>query len=546
MTLLPSGQVAGISSERARYHATRCGIRAGRDTPHRDLYPLVDIIFADRMGPAGLGDKGYHFTGHTLADGQWLMKWKPEDRQRFLTWLTEPGPVHEIEGARKRLLHDTLPHRVRSYDYPLRLYSTLRRRLAEHTTRSATVGQWRNTIRNLRDTGVREEEVAWSGLHEFLDLAEAAGKARLDREDLLSRIDFSDIRLELTNELTGDPEACPRFDDCAVILDGAGRLLAGLDLAPGEVPVVRFADPLLHYRVGYVKRPRSASAGPDRWFALDPYGRALPDPDPATGPYYGSAADAVGAVGRHAAGHYGLTTGLRANTKFEYMSLHGGDDYREWLVILPDYQPTQFTPHFTERNVLVHFRTKARRDRRGRRLLFIEEVQSDWHQRAARRDGPAQVRVPPAPFRKEWSLLALKLLLLHAVDEGYDGLAWSPAAVQTMRYGCPTEPVLRLYDHTLGEQLRRLSAPWDGHLGTGTIETKEPWIHPRRVGDFWSVADRSGRFVTRNRLSKAEAVALRDRHSKAIELSVPVFPIPGPMRAAIARDGLPLFGFTPA
>jgi len=71
-------------------------------------------------------------------------------------------------------------------------------------------------------------------------------------------------------------------------------------------------------------------------------------------------------------------TELTFRGRYRHLSLHGGEDYREWLVRLPNYYQSYFGPHFTERNVLLHMRTKTRVDWQGRKLLFIEEIQSDW------------------------------------------------------------------------------------------------------------------------------------------------------------------------
>ena len=58
------------------------------------------------------------------------------------------------------------------------------------------------------------------------------------------------------------------------------------------------------------------------------------------------------------------------------------------------------------------------------------------------------------------------------------------------------------------------------------------------------VRDREGRFATRKRLSKQQAIAICNRHRRTIELAVPVFHIPSPMRRKITNDAFPLFGET--
>ena len=142
-------------------------------------------------------------------------------------------------------------------------------------------------------------------------------------------------------------------------------------------------------------------------------------------------------------------------------------------------------PHWTQPNVLVHIRATDRVDAAGRKILYVEEIQSDWHEigrvrgytveenaakleaatedlrRAAADwdiwdkgevDTPrgvipvtgeepdvASVRsrirqinkgpVPPAPFKdtKAWTSLAVKRILRMAADEDYDGVAFARA-----------------------------------------------------------------------------------------------------------------------
>ena len=55
----------------------------------------------------------------------------------------------------------------------------------------------------------------------------------------------------------------------------------------------------------------------------------------------------------------------------------------DWLNSLRKDAPVAFTDsHHSEiPNVMVHIRTKDRVDSKGRKILFVEEIQSDWHQK---------------------------------------------------------------------------------------------------------------------------------------------------------------------
>ena len=148
--------------------------------------------------------------------------------------------------------------------------------------------------------------------------------------------------------------------------------------------------------------------------------------------------------------------------------------------------------HFDEPNILAHIRFNERSDNNGNNILFIEEIQSDWHQKG-RQEGykekynrnelkvlpeddanvfnnhqmfwfvetPEQVfqlprntyktaedaidhvlrnksrnkgSVPNAPFKKNWHELVLKRMLRYAAENGYDGIAWTPGEKQAERY----------------------------------------------------------------------------------------------------------------
>jgi len=149
---------------------------------------------------------------------------------------------------------------------------------------------------------------------------------------------------------------------------------------------------------------------------------------------------------------------------------------------MPDFK----SPHWEQPNVLAHLRVNDRVDADGKKMLLVEEVQSDWHQ--AGRDygyGPktettveayyetksgqripigfgktkeeaeasidvgwkntvdikyeTQTRkigegVPDAPFKDTWYQLALKRALQYAAENGYDRVGLTTGARQAERY----------------------------------------------------------------------------------------------------------------
>lgn len=203
--------------------------------------------------------------------------------------------------------------------------------------------------------------------------------------------------------------------------------------------------------------------------------------------------------------------------KFGAYTLPGGENYRELLLTMPDKGTTRqaeefakkmyekygtptfrnlmtpdelanfdalnntvqpySSPHFPQKNVLAHLRVNDRVDADGKKMLLIEEVQSDWHQagrekgyralpegaKIIEQDGWYEVqrkdgrllgnggntaeearasaidflsgdRVPDAPFKDSWYQLALKRAIQHAAENGYDRIGLTTGARQAERF----------------------------------------------------------------------------------------------------------------
>lgn len=143
--------------------------------------------------------------------------------------------------------------------------------------------------------------------------------------------------------------------------------------------------------------------------------------------------------------------------------------------------------HFSQDNILVHIRTNTRQTADGKKVQFIEEIQSDWHQtgrvqgygisreaKAAisevralgisgdiKKISPLEIRneggsddlsnrwvdliasghleqggvgIPDAPFKKSWPELGFRRALKEAVDNNAEYLAWTTGEQQADRY----------------------------------------------------------------------------------------------------------------
>jgi hypothetical protein len=207
-------------------------------------------------------------------------------------------------------------------------------------------------------------------------------------------------------------------------------------------------------------------------------------------------------------------------TKFGKYQLAGGENYREILLTLPD-KKNQFpdfeqwitnryggaqvpegvrqaarkeydrqssglgisggyqSSHFNEPNILAHMRVNDRVDADGKKMLLVEEIQSDWHQAGRERgyktkeglekwynqnkldDDPSFAdlnseqrsviernrdagmggdnAVPDAPFKDTWYQLALKRLTKYAAENGYERIGLTTGRQQAGRYKLSNE-----------------------------------------------------------------------------------------------------------
>jgi hypothetical protein len=220
----------------------------------------------------------------------------------------------------------------------------------------------------------------------------------------------------------------------------------------------------------------------------------------------------------------------------------GGTKYREWLLVMPDFLDSFWSNHFTTPNVVLHFRTTIRSDLFGTKVLFVEELQSDWHQTGRREGyGYGGDAAPPAPFSKDWHELGLKCALYVAASEGLDGIALTPGVIQLERF--PAEIGLgHFYDEILLRSLGRLVQPFGCRVEETFAKVAEGAYFLERQNLRWFVADGNGAVCSPRFQYESHAWRWLNERTRSREIAFPFVGISDVLRRTLLTHGIPRYG----
>jgi hypothetical protein len=206
--------------------------------------------------------------------------------------------------------------------------------------------------------------------------------------------------------------------------------------------------------------------------------------------------------------------------------------------------------HWDQPNVLAHMRVNDRIDADGKKMLLIEEVQSDWHQAGREKGyGPKMEKtveayyetksgqripigfgktkeeaeasidvgwknmvdikydtierkigegVPDAPFKDTWYQLALKRAMKYAADNGYDRIGLTTGKRQIQRY---PEAMRQVADEIV----------WDSYAGGNKALT----VKKEGANIFGAEVDNNG-IIVRSNVTEAIGKPLQDVIGKSM------------------------------
>lgn len=321
-------------------------------------------------------------------------------------------------------------------------YSALSRAINEVQTKKAEPSAWKGMIKNLTQKGVKPDEIEWSGVNEWLDLQQGS----VTKEQVLDYLDANGVRVEETQLGVGNDRATKELND----IYGA--------FERGEITRLQrrsMIDELSFRRTTkYEKYTVPGGSNYKELLLTLPAGEKIPAP-------------LVGKI-----------EFLSSNGKYVYQAPGGTRDIfdsreaaeeeqKHVSDIFDKRRPAEKfkggfqSSHFDQPNILAHIRFDERTDADGKRVLFIQELQSDWgqtgkkkgfdnekkfesliQQRDTTQDETERQRlqdeinamgrnmdkgVPSAPFVTKtdaWVSLALKRMVRYAAENGFDSVAF--------------------------------------------------------------------------------------------------------------------------
>jgi hypothetical protein len=358
-------------------------------------------------------------------------------------------------------------------------FSPLRRAVEQKMPNAATP----EVIRGLlKGAGIKDEELKWSGLEDFMQ-----GKTKITKSDILNHLDENEVKVENIMKgvpLTEDQARQKIKSNRNVFLVNRTGVSNGPPLDEAELNrllPLKDGDALVEGGTG-VKFSEYQIPGGNNYRELLltlPY---------KPREFIKAASPLLPEIKK-----LGIEKPIEEITINDLRNAGASEDLRDRFsqaLTHSDYNDASFkSPHFNEPGILSHVRFNDRTTPDGKKVLFLEEVQSDWHQKGRKEgysipredkikqmksagwkidfeNGRYQARkeyshqratvsdteagawdnllsssdqnvkhgVPDAPFKKTWHELALRRMLRYAAENGYDHLAWTTGEQQAERY----------------------------------------------------------------------------------------------------------------
>lgn len=330
--------------------------------------------------------------------------------------------------------------------------------------------------------GVKAEEMKWTGLDDFL---KAKGDGKITREELQSVLDQDNIRIEeKMHGGNGIEEQWAHYDLTTIVEENKNFGFADTEMVvngiiDGSFDVNAFDIPE-KLRIKIHDLANAVNGNPRTKYDqyVQPGGKnyrelllTLPVTSNVRVPFEQWAEAKYGSDWKEM---LSSSDTMLSTMKQQYETAQRSAEWSGYEDIT-GRKDVYKSGHWNEPNVLAHVRFNDRVID-GKRTLFLEETQSDWH-REGRKKGysngeqyPADYidkhrknliewrkkngdneipsdqevidffelspidRVPDAPFKGDWHEVVFRRMVRYAAENGYDAIAWTPGKLQQDRY----------------------------------------------------------------------------------------------------------------
>lgn len=360
---------------------------------------------------------------------------------------------------------------LKSVDRP-QFYSQLQRAIegAPDRLSSMAAPAWKQWLTaNAPKLGVKADEVEWSGIKDYLDLR---GKAKLSKDELARYLDESGVRIsEVTLDDRGEQLSLEEWIK-RNHPEQYSRLMEYRDANDADNFLSLKAILEREWRAGMGTRSeRQTKYGQYTLPGGENYRELLitlpASEKPATREQF-SVFDESGEL---------ISQGMWPPSARTQAKLDANPGWRVERETVPDQNDASRkglyqSSHWDEPNVLAHIRVNDRTDADGKRVLFVEEVQSDWGQQGRDRGFNPAKKAPPKLIINEFGgrfEVYNETLGRTAQDEdGNDAIFGSRRDAEAMREqllrdpyeaasGVPTAPFVTKTEGWLNLALKRIA-----------------------------------------------------------------------------------------
>lgn len=392
----------------------------------------------------------------------------PTSAEQLRKWYSQFGFRHSGEYSMQRMPGAQITRSVARPEF----FSQLERAVAAVPDRLATMSapQWKLWLdANASKLGVKKDEIEWSGIKDYLTLR---GKDKVTRDELVAYLADNGVRVQETM-LGGDAA-----EKITLIRERTRRD------AWGEVVVYRSSDGAFVVENGIGGQSWSVQDA-------DSYDSDYSEDDGSYAGSFSSREAVESFINGQTQAADPDYSGVGSNpaTKYGQYTVPGGENYREVLITLPPIGQVKYTKenvvaiddaddpnrsryfwrfkvpgnelqisrqvyrtqeeakayilsekqpeppadknykssHFDQPNIIAHLRVDDRTDAEGNKVLFINEIQSDWGQDGKKKGFAGESELTQADYSK--AMATLRSIVDENDNLGFDSTAQAIGAL---------------------------------------------------------------------------------------------------------------------